>query len=92
MGFAGWQRVESFDSGAITVWAKDDVPPARIIPSDAIPSAWEGLLWGILPMATSILAILFALFLPDRRLLRPAEHPVGYTTTAEPAELVRGTV
>lgn len=92
VGFAGWQRVESFDSGAITVWAKDDVAPARTIPSDAIPSAWEGLLWGILPMATSIFAILFALFLPDRRLLRPAEHPVGYATTAEPAELVRGTV
>lgn len=92
VGFAGWQRVESFDSGAVTVWAKDDVAPARTIPSDAIPSAWEGLLWGTLPMATSILAILFALFLPDRRLLRPAEHPVGYATASDPAELVRGTV
>ncbi len=92
VGFAGWQRVESFDSGAVTVWAKDDVAPARTIPSDAIPSAWEGLLWGTLPMATSILAILFALFLPDRRLLRPAEHPAGYATASEPAELVRGTV
>ena len=29
VGFAGWQRVESFDSGAITVWAKDDVAPAQ---------------------------------------------------------------
>ncbi len=92
VGFAGWQRVESFDSGAITVWAKDDVAPARTIPSDAIPSAWEGLLWGTLPMATSILAILFALFLPDRHLFLPAERPVSYVTAAAPAELVRETV
>ncbi len=92
VGFAGWQHVESFDSGTITVWAKDDVGPARTIPSDAIPSAWEGLLWGTLPMATSIFAILFALFLPDRHLARPAEIPPGYANAAEPAELVRGTV
>jgi hypothetical protein len=92
VGFAGWQRVESFDSGAITVWAKDDVAPARTISSDAMPSAWEGVLWGILPMATSILAILFALMLPDRRLGRPGEIPVGYATADEHAELIRGTV
>jgi 6-pyruvoyl-tetrahydropterin synthase related domain len=92
VGFAGWQRVESFDSGAITVWAKDDVAPARAIPSDAIPSAWEGVLWGTFPMATSILAIFFAFLLPDRRLLRPVEVPVGYAPPAEHAELVRETV
>jgi hypothetical protein len=91
VGFAGWQRVESFDAGAITVWAKDDVPPARTISSDAIPSAWQGLLWGILPIATSILAILFALFLPDRHLIRPAEVPVNQAVP-EQAELVQGTV
>lgn len=64
--FAGWKKVESFDNGSITVWSKEDVPPARPIPSDAMPTALEGLLWGMLPLASSILAILFALLIPDR--------------------------
>ena len=65
VNFAGWRKVESYDQGAITVWSKEDVPPARPIPSDAMPTALEGLLWGTLPLATSILAILFAFLIPD---------------------------
>lgn len=64
--FAGWRQVETYNSGAITAWSKDDVPPARKIVSDAIPAPWEGLLWGTLPIGTSILAILFALLIPER--------------------------
>ena len=64
--FAGWRQIETFDSGAITAWAKDDVPPARKIVSDTMPAPWEGLLWGTLPIGTSILAILFALLLPEK--------------------------
>lgn len=59
--FAGWRQVETYDAGAITAWSKDDVPPARKIVSDTMPAPWEGLLWGTLPIGTSILAILFAL-------------------------------
>jgi hypothetical protein len=68
--FAGWKKVESFDNGSITVWSKEDVPPARPIPSDAMPTALEGLLWGTLPLASSILAILFAFMIPDRARVR----------------------
>ena len=64
--FAGWRQIETFDSGAITAWAKDDVPPARKIVSDTMPAPWEGILWGTLPIGTSILAILFALLLPEK--------------------------
>jgi hypothetical protein len=64
--FAGWRQVETYDSGAITAWSKDDVPPARKIVSDSVPAPWEGLLWGLLPVGTSILAILFALLLPEK--------------------------
>jgi hypothetical protein len=63
--FAGWRQVETYDSGAITAWAKDDVPPAHKIASDTVPAPWEGLLWGILPIGSSILAIFFAILLPD---------------------------
>ena len=44
--FGGWRQVESYESGAITVWSKDDAPPARAIPSDAMPAPWEGLIVG----------------------------------------------
>jgi hypothetical protein len=64
--FAGWRQIETYDSGAITAWSKDDVPPARRIVSDTMPAPWEGLLWGTLPIGTSILAILFALLLPEK--------------------------
>lgn len=66
VSFAGWRQVESYDNGSITVWSREDIPPARPIPSDAMPTALEGLLWGTLPLASSILAILFAFLIPDR--------------------------
>ena len=44
VNFAGWRKVESYESGTITVWSKEDVPPAKPIPSDAMPTALEGLL------------------------------------------------
>jgi hypothetical protein len=64
--FAGWRQIETYNSGAITAWSKDDVAPARKIVSDSVPAPWEGLLWGLLPIGSSILAILFALLLPER--------------------------
>jgi hypothetical protein len=49
-----------------------------------MPTALEGLLWGTLPLASSILAILFAFLIPDRARLRsdivlsfPAPQPEG---------------
>ena len=63
--FAGWRQVETFDSGAITVWSKDDAPPAREIPSDSVPPLWQGVMWGTLPVASALFAILFVVFLRD---------------------------
>ena len=65
--FAGWRQIETYDGGTITVWSKEDVAPARRIESDAVPAPWEGLLWGILPMGSAVLAVLFLILLPDRR-------------------------
>ena len=80
--FGGWRQVESYDSGSITVWSKDDAPPARRVPSDALPAPWEGLWWGTLPMGSSMLAILFVFLLRDPRRVRevvtiPREAPEG---------------
>ena len=65
VSFAGWKQVESYDNGSITVWSREDIPPARPIPSDAMPTALEGLLWGTLPLASSIMAILLVFLIPD---------------------------
>ena len=81
VAFAGWRRVETYDYGSITVWSKDDVAPARPIQSDAMPAPWEGLLWGTLPLGSSLLAILMALLIPDRRRLR--ETLVEFPAPAE---------
>ena len=80
--FGGWRQVESYDSGAITVWSKDDAPPARVIPSDAVPAPWEGWMWGILPMGSSLLAILFVWLLGEPRRIQeeialPGKMPEG---------------
>jgi hypothetical protein len=64
--FAGWRQVETYDSGAITAWSKDDVPPARKVESDSVPTRWEGLMWGLLPIGSSILAIFFEALLRDK--------------------------
>jgi len=71
--FAGWRQIETYDSGAITVWSKDDVPPAHKTVSDTVPTPMEGLLWGVLPVGCSLLAIFFAIVLPDRPSTRRPE-------------------
>jgi hypothetical protein len=65
--FVGWRKIETFDNGAITAWSKDDVPPAHKIASDAVPTPWQGLLWGTLPIGVSFLAIFLELLLPVGR-------------------------
>lgn len=89
VSFAGWRQVESYDNGSIAVWSREDIPPARPIPSDAMPTALEGLLWGTLPLASSILAILFAFLIPDRA--RPRTDTVlTFPVSEREGELVRG--
>ena len=76
--FVGWRKIETFNNGDVTAWAKDDVPPAHQIPSDAIPPHWEGVMWGILPIGVSFLAIFFEFFLPEKRRI-----PVGIPVRSE---------
>ena len=87
--FAGWRQVETYDGG-ITVWSKDDVPPARKFESDAIPAPWEGLLWGILPMGTAVLTVLLFFLLPERRpIAQVVRVPVHADAGDRDAMLVR---
>ena len=74
--FVGWRKTEIFGHGEISVWSKEDVLPAHRIDSDAIPPAWMGLLWGILPIGVSILAMFLVIALPARQRARKVVEPV----------------
>jgi hypothetical protein len=64
--FAGWRKVDDLEDKTITVWSKEDVPPATPINAPQIPPHWQGLMWGTLPICSSILAMLLAL-IPEKR-------------------------
>jgi hypothetical protein len=64
--FAGWRKVDDLEDKTITVWSKEDVPPATPLNAPQIPPHWQGLMWGTLPICSSILAILLAL-IPEKQ-------------------------
>jgi hypothetical protein len=83
LAFAGWRQAESYDNGQVTVWTKDDVPPAKKLEFGTfVPTPMQGLLWGTLPMLSSLIAIFVVAFLPDRR--RASETIEFPATTTEP--------
>ncbi len=69
LAFAGWRQVETYDGGNVTLWSKEDIPPAHPVESHMAPAAWEGLEWGTLPVGSSLLALLLVMLLPERRRL-----------------------
>ncbi len=66
LSFAGWRPVDNLDEDTITIWSKDGVPPATPVNAPQMPPHWQGLMWGILPFGSSILAIL-VLLIPEKR-------------------------
>lgn len=70
--FAGWRKVDSLDNNAVAVWSKDGVPPAVPLNAPQMPPHWQGLMWGIFPFGSSILAIL-VLLIPEKEREEVAE-------------------
>jgi hypothetical protein len=66
LSFAGWRPVDTLEDNTITVWSKDGVPPATPLNAPQIPPHWQGLMWGILPFGSSLLAILVVL-IPNKK-------------------------
>jgi len=66
LSFAGWRPVDSLEDQTINIWSKDGVPPASPMNAPQIPPHWQGLMWGILPVGCSILAML-ALLIPEKQ-------------------------
>jgi hypothetical protein len=85
LSFAGWRPVDNLNEDTITIWSKDGVPPATPVNAPQMPPRWQGLMWGILPFGSSILAILIVL-LPEKRRV---QAPLQYRFTSE-EDLVPG--
>lgn len=84
LAFAGWRQTETYDRGSVTLWVKDGIPPARPMPytESMRPTATEGLMWGTLPFGSSLLALILAFVLPDKR--RRAERYEFPVSESEP--------
>jgi hypothetical protein len=67
LAFAGWRKEEVYDRGSISLWAKEGILPAHETQYGTRPTALEGVLWGTLPIGSSVLAVLLVLMLSDRR-------------------------
>jgi hypothetical protein len=82
LAFAGWRKAEVYDRGNVTLWVKDGIPPAHKTYFGSPPTAMQGILWGTLPIGCSILALVLAFILPDkRRMTETIEFP---SVTEEP--------
>ena len=87
LAFAGWRRVDSLEQNTVGIWAKDDVPPAQPVNYNTPPAPWEGVLWGILPVGASLLALFLVIALPDRR---SVSEPIEFPATAPETVALRG--
>jgi hypothetical protein len=67
LAFAGWRKQEIYDRGNVSLWVKDGIPPARKTYFGTPPTELEGILWGTLPVGSSILALVLVLLLKDKR-------------------------
>lgn len=69
LAFGGWRKTETYDRGSVTLWVKDGIPPAHEMPyqQSMRPTEVEGIMWGTLPFGSSLLALILALALPDKR-------------------------
>jgi hypothetical protein len=65
--FTGWTRIGSLNDNTITIWSKNNVPPATPRSAAQIPPTWQGIMWGTLPFGSSILAILVVLIPEEKR-------------------------
>jgi hypothetical protein len=66
LSFAGWRPVDYLNNRTVIVWSKDGVPPALPLNAPQIPPHWQGLMWGIFPLGSSLLAIL-VLLIPENK-------------------------
>jgi hypothetical protein len=83
--FAGWRPVDDLENKTVIIWSKDGVPPASPLNAPQISPRWQGILWGILPFGSSILAILLVLIPEEIREHKEDQAPA-------PSDFVSGSM
>jgi hypothetical protein len=85
--FSGWNQIDSFNHGEITVWSTLGIAPATEIPSPMRPPAWQGIMWGIVPFGTSLITLCLV-FLQRRRTRDAGTYGIdrSLAANADPAE------
>jgi hypothetical protein len=71
--FGGWRKVDDLEDRTISVWSK-------------VPPRWQGLMWGTLPIGSSIFAMVLMLLPEEKWYRRPVVQPA---TTHENLALER---
>jgi hypothetical protein len=90
LAFAGWRPVDSLEDSTIIIWSKDGVPPATPVNAPQIPPHWQGMMWGILPFGSSLLAVLVVLIPARKRKESSAEYPAVTDADVTGQDLVGG--
>lgn len=74
--FCGWQRLQQLENG-IMVWEKLNVPPMpAILPKDDVPK-WSKIMWGVIPIATVLIAFFINIQLLWFRVLKSRKIPLA---------------
>jgi hypothetical protein len=88
LAFAGWRQVDSLEDKTIAIWSKDGVPPAMPVNAPQMPPHWQGVMWGILPFGSSLLAMLVILIPEKRWYRRRASQPFAANENLARARMV----
>lgn len=81
IAFAGWRKVEVYENGNVTLWSKEDVPPARDLRTQQTLPAIERISWSVLPMLCLLFALLLMAATPRRMEESAPEVPLAPTGT-----------
>jgi hypothetical protein len=88
LSFSGFRRVDDLEDKTITIWSKEGAPPAVPMNSALIPPHWQGLMWGIFPFGSSLLALLVVLIPEKKWLGRRTVEPAAAAEELAPGRLM----
>jgi hypothetical protein len=88
LSFAGFRRVDDLEDKTISIWSKEGAPPAVPMNTNLIPPHWQGLMWGIFPFGSSLLALLVVLIPEEKWLSRRTVEPAAAAEELAPGRLM----
>ena len=86
LAFAGWRKAETYDNGNVTLWTKEDVPPARPLEFNGFRPTRNARIHvgNSCRSASSLLALFLVLLVPERRRVGDTLWSFPLQSTVEP--------